>query len=236
MSIDRPATKQRAKEIIRTSQPNMVLAGMIVVLLGALIGYLSLRLTGIDSKSIMKALEAANAGRTEQALAVLSKSSPGAGESLLDVLLRFAMSIVGIGFSFFVMNSVRKTGAVLANLLDGFAFMPRALLLLILEYIFIVLWSMLFLIPGIIAAYRYSFAVYLMIDHPEYSAMDCIRESKRMTNGYKGQLFILDLSFILWQLLSALPIVGYAAQMVLMPYRETSKFLYYEQIRDLIYA
>ena len=109
--------------------------------------------------------------------------------------------------------------------------MPRLLWLLILESIFVMLWSLLFVIPGIVAAYRYSLAVYIMIDHPELSAMDCIRESKRMTQGFKSQLFMLDLSFVLWLLLCSLPVIGYAVQVYLTPYMETSKALYYEQIR-----
>ncbi len=231
MTIDRPAMKQKAKEFIRTSQPNMILAGMIFVLLSALIGYLSLRLTGVEYETVMEAAESAGRGNTEQTIAILNRAAPGPGETLLDMLLQIALSIVGIGFTLFVMNTVRRTGAVLANLLDGFGMMPRALILLFLEYIFIVLWSFLFLIPGIIAAYRYSFAVNIMIDHPEYSALDCIRESKRMTNGFKWQLFILDLSFLPWMILSAFPVIGYAVRMYLLPYRETTWFLYYEEIR-----
>ena len=89
------------------------------------------------------------------------------------------------------------------------------------------------MIPGIIAAYRYSFAVYVMIDHPEMSAMDCLRESKRLTTGYKRQLFLLDLSFIFWFLLTMIPIIGYVAQVYVTPYMESARVLYYEQIRAL---
>ena len=130
-----------------------------------------------------------------------------------------------------MINTVRQTGPVFGNLLDGFGMLPRLLFLLVLQYAFIILWSLLFLIPGIIAAYRYSLAVYVMIDHPEYTAMDCLRESKRLTNGYKAQLFTLDLSFILWLLLTALPVLGYAAQVYVTPYMETARVLYYEKIR-----
>jgi uncharacterized membrane protein len=66
------------------------------------------------------------------------------------------------------------------------------------------LWSLLLFIPGIIAAYRYSFALLILMDHPEMGVMDCIRESKRLTNGYKGDLFVTSLSFIGWQLLSSI--------------------------------
>ena len=72
---------------------------------------------------------------------------------------------------------------------------------------------------------------YLMIDHPEMSAMDCLRESKRMTQGYKGQLFVLDLSFLLWLILCALPVIGYAAQIYVTPYKEAAHVYYYEIVK-----
>jgi uncharacterized membrane protein len=176
-------------------------------------------------------LQASSEGRADAAMQLMARAMPGPGESLIDVLLHLALSVVSVGFSIFTLHSIRRNAPDYGNLPDGFGMMPRLLWLLVLEALFIMLWSMLFVIPGIIAAYRYSLAVYIMIDHPELSAMDCIRESKRMTQGFKSQLFLLDLSFILWLLLSSLPVIGYAVQVYLTPYMETSKALYYEKIR-----
>ena len=231
MIIDRVSVKQRSKDLIRTSRPNMLYAGLIYTLLSALIGYLSLRLTGVDYDTMVNVMQASAEGRSEAAMNLLMKAVPGTGETILDMLLRLAIGIVGVGMTLFALNSVRGSNPQLGNLLDGFGMMPRLLFLLILEYLFIFLWSLLFFIPGIVAAYRYSLAVYIMIDHPELSAMECIRESKRMTRGYKGQLFKLDLSFLPWLLLSAMPIIGYAVQIFLTPYMESAKAIYYEQIR-----
>ena len=231
MMIDRRAVKQHAKEIIRLSRPSLVTAGLIFTLLAVLINYLSLRLTGVAYDDMVGIMQASSEGRADAAMALMSRAMPGPGESLIDVLLHLALSVVSVGFSIFTLNTIRQNATDFGNLLDGFGMMPRLLWLLILEALFIMLWSFLFVIPGIVAAYRYSLAVYIMIDHPELSAMDCIRESKRMTYGYKAQLFKLDLSFILWLLLSSLPVVGYAVQVILTPYMETSKVLYYEQIR-----
>lgn len=164
---------------------------------------------------------------------MMTKATPSAGASLIDSLLRLAMAVVGVGFSLFVMNSVRRSQPAIGNLLDGFGMFPRVLFLIILQIVLIFLWSLLLVIPGIIAAYRYSFAVYVMIDHPEMSAMDCLRESKRLTTGYKRQLFLLDLSFIFWFLLTMIPVVGYIAQVYVTPYMESARVLYYEQIRAL---
>ena len=231
MMINRILQKQKAKELIRTTKPSMVLAGLIYVLLSVLIGWLSLRLTGVDSDTAMKAMELLNNGKTDAAMTLISRSAPGAGASLIDMLLHLALGVVGAGFTLFTLNAVRRAGPVFGNLLDGFGMMPRLLFLLVLEYVFIVLWSLLFIIPGVVAAYRYSFAVCIMLDHPEYSAMECIRRSKEMTRGYKWQLFILDLSFILWWIASMIPGAGYIVQIYFTPYKEAVHVLYYEEVR-----
>ena len=72
------------------------------------------------------------------------------------------------------------------------------------QYIFIFLWSLLFIVPGIIAAYRYRFALYNLCENPEMGVMEALNMSKAQTLGFKGQLFVLDLSFIGWYLLSGL--------------------------------
>ena len=194
----------------------------------ALIGWLSLRLTGVDTNTMNEMLQLASEGNSEAVMEMMTKATPSAGASLIDSLLRLAMAVVGVGFSLFVMNSVRRSQPAIGNLLDGFGMFPRVLFLIILQIVLIFLWSLLLVIPGIIAAYRYSFAVYVMIDHPEMSAMDCLRESKRLTTGYKRQLFLLDLSFIFWFLLTMIPVVGYIAQVYVTPYMESARVLYYE--------
>ena len=233
MIIDRTAAKLQAKQLIRESQPSMLTAALLYTLLTALIGWLSLRLTGEDTNTMNEMLQLASEGNSEAVMEMMTKATPSAGASLIDSLLRLAMAVVGVGFSLFVMNSVRRSQPAIGNLLDGFGMFPRVLFLIILQIVLIFLWSLLLVIPGIVAAYRYSFAVYVMIDHPEMSAMDCLRESKRLTTGYKRQLFLLDLSFIFWFLLTMIPVVGYIAQVYVTPYMESARVLYYEQIRAL---
>ncbi len=227
MIIDRTAAKLQAKQLIRESQPSMLTAALLYTLLTALIGWLSLRLTGVDTNTMNEMLQLASEGNSEAVMEMMTKATPSAGASLIDSLLRLAMAVVGVGFSLFVMNSVRRSQPAIGNLLDGFGMFPRVLFLIILQIVFIFLWSLLLVIPGIIAAYRYSFAVYVMIDHPEMSAMDCLRESKRLTTGYKRQLFLLDLSFIFWFLLTMIPVVGYIAQVYVTPYMESARFELY---------
>ena len=70
--------------------------------------------------------------------------------------------------------------------------------------IFTALWSLLFVIPGIVKSYAYSMAYFIKIDHPEYTATQAIDESRRIMNGNKMKLFLLDLSFIGWLILGSL--------------------------------
>ena len=78
------------------------------------------------------------------------------------------------------------------------------LLISLLSGLFIFLWSLLLVVPGIVAAYRYRQALYLLLDHPERSAWQCLRESSALMSGHKWELFVLDLSFLGWAMLSAM--------------------------------
>lgn len=74
----------------------------------------------------------------------------------------------------------------------------------ILYNVFVAIGSMIFVIPGIIFSYSFSMAFYVINDHPEMTAMEALRESRRLMNGHKMQYFILNLSFIGWMLLGSL--------------------------------
>jgi uncharacterized membrane protein len=79
-----------------------------------------------------------------------------------------------------------------------------AFILGLLQGLFTFLWSLLLIIPGIVKSYSYSMAFYIMKDHPEYTAKQCIDESRRLMRGKKMKLFLLDLSFIGWDLVGLL--------------------------------
>ena len=78
---------------------------------------------------------------------------------------------------------------------------------------------MLFIVPGIIAAIRYSQAFYVLVDDPEKSIRECMNESKRMMRGNKAKFFCLTLSFIGWIIISGIPawILGSVAGIIGLP-------------------
>ena len=138
--------------------------------------------------------------------------------------------ILSLGYLIFLVHLVRNEEAVPANLLDGFSYWWKVILLDLLVGLIVSLWSLLFVIPGIVAAYRYRMARYLLITHPELSITECMSASKAMTQGHKWELFVLDLSFLGWELLTVVPIVGWLLSIWVFPYVNTTSVLYYERL------
>ncbi len=229
MELNRPLLKQQARGLLQTARPSALTAGAIYVALGALISFLSSRLVGLSYETLERYANFVSQGNLDYALSVLASARPSTGAWLINTALQLAMTVVGAGFTLFILNTVRGTGAVYGNLLDGFAIFGRILLLNIVQALLITLWGLLLIVPGIIAAYRYSMALYILLDHPEYGILDCLRESKAITAGHKAELFKLDLSFLGWGFLSAAPYVGYLVSIWVTPYYAITHALYYER-------
>lgn len=88
-----------------------------------------------------------------------------------------------------------------------------------LKDLFIFLWSLLFLIPGIIRAYDYRLVGYILADDPKMSAKDALKKSKEMMRGNRWKTFVLDLSFIPWLILVGMPFFGsFIALFYVSPY------------------
>ena len=102
----------------------------------------------------------------------------------------------------------------------GFDDYWAALKLHLLSGLYIFLWSLLLVVPGIIKTYAYSMSVYILAENKGKSARECIKESVAMTMGYKVDLFVLGLSFIGWGLLSCITF-GIALIWV-MPYMQAT--------------
>lgn len=203
--IDRSSLKADAADLCKTSKPSLILVGLIYALLTIVMSTLSSRVmsAGITISDADRFLNAFYSGNYETAFALLDRVRPPASSYMIDGALRLVMMIVSAGFTIFVLNTIRNAGAVYGNLLDGFGMAGRIILLNLLEGILVFLWSLLLLVPGIIAAYRYSQAIYILLDHPEKSVLECIRESKELMRGRKGELFKIDLSLLGWAILGA---------------------------------
>jgi len=93
------------------------------------------------------------------------------------------------------------------------------------------LWALLFFIPGIVKAYSYSMALYVLAENPGKSARECIKESMEMTKGHKMELFVLDLSFIGWIIL--VPFTLGLLSIWLIPYMSATIANAYESLKPV---
>ena len=117
-----------------------------------------------------------------------------------------------------------------SNIFDGFSVLGKALWLTIISGFFVSLWSCLFWIPGIIKAYSYSLAPYILAENPTMTAREALSESKRLTVGAKKDLFVLDLSFIGWFFLCG--ITCGIASIYVLPYVQAAKVNAYQTIKQ----
>ena len=97
-----------------------------------------------------------------------------------------------------------------------------------LQSIYILLWSLLFIIPGIIASYSYAMTEYILAEHLELSASEAISRSKQMMDGNKWRLFCLQFSFIGWSILCAFTLgIGI---FWLTPYKQAATAAFYREV------
>ncbi|MDF2485162.1 MAG: hypothetical protein K0R46_1330 [Herbinix sp.] len=121
---------------------------------------------------------------------------------LLWGLITFIIGgVIELGYCRFNKNLIKGNNPQFSDLFSQFNLFGKAFGLRIIKTIFIILWTLLFIIPGIVASYRYSMAFYIMDDNPAIDIMEAIRQSKAMMQGNKGRLFCLHLSFIGWAFL-----------------------------------
>ena len=233
--INRTVLKIKARDVIRTSNPSAIKVGMLFIIISLIFSLLSSYLVGprLSEDDLLQITKHLEQGNVEYAYAYIAEYAPAPSAHLINLLMQVVLNIVSVGFIIFILNTIRVNAPCFGNLLDGFAMPVKIIVLYFLTGLFVMLWSLLFLIPGVIAAYRYRLAVYLLVDHPEYSPMQCISESKRLMYGHKWELFTLDLSFIGWAMLAVVPIIGWLVEIWNTPYFATTYALYYQELAGI---
>ena len=110
-----------------------------------------------------------------------------------------------LGLMIYFLASFRGHNVMVKDVFLGFERFGKALGLFLFQSLFIFLWTLLFIVPGIIASIRYSQAFFVLADDPNKSIRECMNESKFMMKGNKGKYFLLSLSFIGWMILASVP-------------------------------
>jgi uncharacterized membrane protein len=148
---------------------------------------------------------------------------------IMSLVYLFIGSPVTLGYCKFNLNLVDQNGkAAFADLFSEFKHFGPAVALQLLRGIYTFLWSLLFVIPGIIKTYSYSMAAYILQEHPEMTPNDAITKSRELMDGNKWRLFCLHFSFIGWSFLCVFTCgIGY---LWLFPYEQTAVAAFYREI------
>lgn len=168
--------------------------------------------------------------------------APETATLLGDMLGYILIALFALALLFLVVGSVVQLGYCRFNLdlIDGypepevktlFSYFPHwgtAVAASLKQGLLVILWSLLLIVPGIMAAYSYAMTPYILAEHPEMTSGDAILHSKEIMYGNRWRLFCLEFSFIGWSLLSVLTLgIG---NLWLIPYRQAAIAAFYREI------
>ena len=137
-------------------------------------------------------------------------------------------SIIQIGYARFNLDLVDRGVPGFETLFGYFSNWKTTAIARLLQSVYILLWSLLFIIPGVIATYSYAMTEFILAENPDLTASEAIARSKEMMSGNRWRLFCLHFSFIGWDILSSLTLgIG---NLWLRPYKQAANAAFYREI------
>ena len=199
--LDQTSLKSHARVLISGGVVSPLLVSAVVFLISELLNTVSFMVEYDTSilQEMKRAWELGNAYTLPE-----PPAEPSFIATFVPVLILLLMPLIQAGYKSYCMGIYRGERTGFSALLDGLGIAGKVIWCDIQMSARIMLWSMLFVLPGIIALYRYRFAVYNLLSDPSLSASEAIALSCRQTEGMKMELFFLDLSFLGWHVLSML--------------------------------
>jgi len=137
-------------------------------------------------------------------------------------------SIISVGYARFNLDLVDRGVPGFETLFGYFSNWKTTAIARLLQSVYILLWSLLFIIPGVIATYSYAMTEFILAENPDLTASEAIARSKEMMSGNRWRLFCLHFSFIGWDILSSLTLgIG---NLWLRPYKQAANAAFYREI------
>lgn len=149
--------------------------------------------------------------------------------SLFAAVIYFVLgSFIGVGYAKFNLNLVDKKNAAFETLFEYFSHWKTTTIARLLRVLYVFLWSLLFIIPGIVAGFSYAMTDYILAEDPELTADEAISQSKSIMMGNKWRFFCLQFSFIGWDILATLAFgIGH---LWLTPYKQAAYAAFYREV------
>ena len=211
--------RAKAWESLRGNYWNAVLAAFLAVIFGALISGSGNVSINVDNEVWQPVFENFP-GVLIAVLAVVG----GIGGTLNFVAFVLG-GVVQIGYAQYLLKQHDREITSVKDLFSKFDYFGQAFLQKFLRALFTFLWSLLFIIPGIIKSYSYAMTPFIMAENPNMTAKEAINTSKQLMDGHKWELFCLSFSFIGWYLLVLL--TAGIGDIFLRPYVEAAFAAFY---------
>ena len=231
--------RTQARQALRGKWLMAVLAGLLAALLGgtalegpeikfnfnpgAGVGRVSLNYVGRELASVGMDMDLRFSGWLVGAAVYLVATA-----LVVLVLLFVVGSVVNVGYSKFNLDLVDGQEANISRLFGYFPWWKTAVVANLLQWVLILLWTLLFIIPGIVASYSYAMTGYILAEDPDLTASQAIQRSKEMMRCNRWRLFCLQLSFIGWIILCLFTFgIG---NLFLNPYQTAADAAFYREI------
>ena len=221
--MTRGEMKQRARYLLATTRPHPCLVTLALLAFGWIVNYLAQKIGGQPILVDLNAVEALDFRNMVRIDLANTEFVPTA----ILIAFQLVIIILSFGYTGYLLRVVRGEASGVGNLLDGFGIAGRAIVLTIFIDVLVALASALLFVPGIILSYAYAMARRLQMDHPDWSPVRCMRESRYMMRGHKWDLFVLQLSFLGWLILATIPGVS----VFVKPYVSLAETVFYEILR-----
>ncbi len=220
--------KERGKRTFKANYwPCVVAAFLMSVLAGAFSATAHSRSEDMDFNALMNGMSP-----EEQRIALMVLLGIFALAAGVALLIRvFLKNPIELGGCAFFRANAEEAPAPLAIIKTGFQNYWHNFAVLFVRDLYLLLWSLLLLVPGLIKAYSYCMVPYILAEHPELSANEVITRSREMMNGNKWRAFLLDLSFVGWILLGVLTL-GLGFILWAAPYMESTHAVLYLELKN----
>ena len=231
-----------AREALNGKWLIAVAVGLVAVILGG---------TGVDGPEVKFNIEGSSAKASLEFAGQTIFSTGGSMDSdiaafLIGSATYIALAAIVMGIIYFVLGSIVELGYCRfnLNLVDRqnpgfetlfayFSYWKTAMIARLLQTLYCFLWTLLFVIPGIVATYSYAMTGYILAEHPDMTASEAIAASKEMMKGNRWRLFCLHLSFIGWMILVTFTLgIG---NLWLTPYRQAAAAAFYREVSGTEY-